>query len=141
MSYMPFCSVEVEFSNMQGLHDLINNCDESKHTLVVCDAFTTDIWGITEDIRRGMKSGHLAWVNKCPGNPTQQDVLDALKLVGELKPEQILAIGGGSTIDLSKAISAFYYLYYGRTVSLEEITQALRDKAYNTPHRRGNKKR
>ena len=135
MSYLPFCSVEVEFSNMQGLHDLINHCDASKRTLVVCDAFTTDIWGITEDIKKGIAAGHLAWVDKCPGNPTQQDILDALDRVGDLQPEQILAIGGGSTIDLAKAVSAFYYLYYGRKVSLEEITQALKDKAYTQPHR------
>ena len=135
MSYLPFCSVEVEFSNMRGLHDLINHCDASKRTLVVCDAFTTDIWGITEDIKKGIAAGHLAWVDKCPGNPTQQDILDALDRVGDLQPEQILAIGGGSTIDLAKAVSAFYYLYYGRKVSLEEITQALKDKAYTQPHR------
>lgn len=135
MSYLPFCSVEVEFSNMQGLHDLINHCDASKRTLVICDAFTTDIWGITEDIKKGIAAGHLAWVDKCPGNPTQQDILDALDRVGDLQPEQILAIGGGSTIDLAKAVSAFYYLYYGRKVSLEEITQALKDKAYTQPHR------
>lgn len=135
MSYLPFCSVEVEFSNMQGLHDLINHCDASKRTLVVCDAFTTDIWGITEDIKKGIAAGHLAWVDKCPGNPTQQDILEALDRVGDLQPEQILAIGGGSTIDLAKAVSAFYYLYYSRKVSLEEITQALKDKAYTQPHR------
>ena len=134
MNYIPFCSVEVEFSNMQGLHDLINNCDASKRTLVVCDAFTTDIWGITDDIKRGIAAGHLAWVDKCPGNPTQQDILDALDRVGDLKPQQILAIGGGSTIDLAKAVSAFYYMYLGRKVSLEEITAALKEKAYTQPH-------
>lgn len=136
MNYIPFCSVEVEFSNMQGLHDLINNCDASKRTLVVCDAFTTDIWGITDDIKRGIAAGHLAWVDKCPGNPTQQDILDALDRVGDLKPQQILAIGGGSTIDLAKAVSAFYYMYLGRKVSLEEVTKALKEKAYTQP---GNK--
>lgn len=135
MSYLPFCSVEIEFSDMQGLHDLINKCDASKRTIVICDAFTTDLWGITEDIKRGISAGHLAWVDKCPGNPTQQDILDALERVGDLQPEQILAIGGGSTIDLAKAVSAFYYLYLGRKVSLEEITQALKDKVYTQPHR------
>ena len=47
MSYLPFCSVEIEFSNMQGLHDLINECNKDKKTLVICDSFTTGLWDIT----------------------------------------------------------------------------------------------
>ena len=78
MSYLPFCSVEIEFSNMQGLHDLINECNKDKKTLVICDSFTTDLWDITKDIEAAMKLGHMAWIDKCPGNPTQQDILNAL---------------------------------------------------------------
>lgn len=136
MSYDPYCSVQIEFSNMQGLHDLINNCDESKKTLVLCDRFTTDIWGISDEIQAGVDKGYLAWVDKCPGNPTQKDIVDALEIVGDLNPTQIFAIGGGSTIDLAKAISAFYYMFKeeGIQADIPIVTEGLRNKTYTKPH-------
>lgn len=134
MGYDPFCSVEIEFSNMEKLHQLITECDHSQKTLVVCDRFTTDIWGITEEIEAGVSAGILAWVDKCPGNPTQQDIFNALHAVGDLNPTQILAIGGGSTIDLAKAVSAFYYLFKGQEITIPAITEALKNKSYTTPH-------
>lgn len=136
MSYDPYCAVEIEFSNMQGLHDIIDNCSEDKKTLVMSDKFTTDLWGITDEIQAGVDAGYFAWVSKCPGNPTQQDIIDALETVGDLNPTQILAIGGGSTIDLAKAISAFYYLFKekGIKADLNNITDALQNKTYTEPH-------
>ena len=134
MSYLPFCSVEIEFSNMQGLHDLINSCDDDNKTLIVCDAFTTDLWGITDEIKAKVAEGHAAWISKCPGNPNQQHVVDTLKAVGDLNPTKILAIGGGSTIDLSKAVSAFYHMIKGDDITVENITTALKEKTYTKPH-------
>lgn len=134
MTYSPFCSVEIEFSNMEGLHKLITDCDHNQKTLVVCDRFTTDIWGITEEIEQGVSEGILAWVDKCPGNPTQKDIFDALHTVGDLDPTQILAIGGGSTIDLAKAVSAFYYMFKGKEITIPLITEALKNKTYTAPH-------
>ncbi|WP_130862520.1 phosphonoacetaldehyde reductase [Bacilliculturomica massiliensis] len=131
--YNPFCSVEIEFSNMQGLHDLINTGGDKK-TLIVCDVFTTDIWGITDEIKAGVAAGHLAWVDKCPGNPTQQDVYNALMAVKELDPVQIIAIGGGSTIDLAKAVSAFHHLFKDEEITIPLITRALKEKSYTAPH-------
>lgn len=132
MSYLPFCSVEIEFSNMQGLHDLINECNKDKKTLVICDGFTTDLWDITKDIKAAMELGHMAWIDKCPGNPTQQDILNALKKVEDFDPEQIIAIGGGSTIDIAKAVSAFYDLLKKEEITLANITKALKEKTYAT---------
>ncbi len=136
MKYDPYCAVEIEFSDMQGLHDVINHCDESKKTLVMCDKFTTDLWGITDEIQSGVDAGYLAWVSKCPGNPNQQDIIDALEIVGDLNPTQILAIGGGSTIDLAKAISAFYYLFKEKGIKpdLDNVTDGLKNKTYTQPH-------
>lgn len=134
MSYFPFCSVEIEFSNMDGLHKLINDCNEDNKTLVICDSFTTDLWGITGDIETGISAGHLAWVKKCPGNPNQKDVMNALLAVGDLNPTQILAIGGGSTIDIAKAVSAFYYMLKKEEITIPNITKALQEKSYTKTH-------
>ena len=51
MKYNPFCSMEISFSNMKGLHDLITSVDHNMKTVVVADSFTTDLWNISDDIK------------------------------------------------------------------------------------------
>lgn len=134
MKYNPFCSVEISFSNMEGLHELLTSVDHNMKTVVVADAFTTDLWNISDDIKAGINAGNIAWVDKCPPNPTQEDVVRALDIVGDLNPTQIIAIGGGSTIDVGKAISAFYYMFKGKKVTIDMITEALETASYKKTH-------
>ena len=42
-------------------------------------------------------------------NPTVEQVQEGLKLAKELKPDILLAIGGGSVIDTAKSIAVGYY--------------------------------
>lgn len=134
MKYNPFCSVEISFSNIKGLHDLITSVDHNTKAVVVADSFTTDLWNITDDIKSGINAGNIAWVDKCTPNPTQEDVVRALERVGDLNPTQIIAIGGGSTIDLGKAINAFYYMFKDEMVTIDMITEAFKTGSYNKPH-------
>jgi len=39
MQYNPFCSIEISFSNMKGLRDLITSVDHNMKTVVVADSF------------------------------------------------------------------------------------------------------
>lgn len=134
MKYTPFCSVEIEFGNMQTLRDLINAHEDGERIAVVCDRFTTDMWEVTDLIEAGIKTGNMAWIDKCPSNPTPKEVVRAMEIVGDLKPTQILAIGGGSTIDVGKAISAFYYMFEGQKLTEDMVLEALKSKSYNEPH-------
>ena len=49
------------------------------------------------------------WVKGVVPNPTQETVMSAG--VYRERPELIIAIGGGSTMDLAKGISAFFRYY------------------------------
>ena len=42
------------------------------------------------------------WVNSIASNPDQKSVFTALKAVGDFQVKEIVAVGGGSTIDLAK---------------------------------------
>jgi len=134
MSYAPFCSVEIAFGNMQTLHDLINACSAEKKTLVICDRFTTDLWKITQDIEANVAVGNMVWIDHVPGNPTQREIVDALTAVKGVDPKEILAIGGGSTIDLAKGVSNFYELFKGKDITIEAVTELLRNGSYKVEH-------
>lgn len=41
-------------------------------------------------------------------NPTTAQVLEAIEKMGEFKPDTIIAVGGGSAIDLAKVATVFY---------------------------------
>lgn len=135
MKYKPFCSVEVKFDTLQGLVDLINSCSKEEPTVVVADRLTTDIWGISHCIDKGVKDGYVAWVDKCPSNPTQREVISALEIAGDLNPDKIIAIGGGSSIDVGKSISALYYIMKGKNPDISMITEAIKTGAYKTDNR------
>ena len=48
--------------------------------------------------------GKIEVYNKITNNPNLDSLIDGIKLVKQTKPELVLAIGGGSTIDTAKAI-------------------------------------
>lgn len=80
------------------------------------------------------KKYDLIWVDKVTSNPTQADVLSALEKVGNKVPTQIIAVGGGSSIDLAKAISATYEMYKGKKPTIDDITALIKQKTYkNNP--------
>lgn len=75
-------------------------------------------------------SVHL--VTEIPANPSVQDVADLLEALRqqEFDPEAILAIGGGSCMDLAKALSAFWRLPPSLSRSGDSVREGIHEKAY-----------
>lgn len=134
MSHVPFCSVEVQFGNMQTLHDMINDCGADRQVMVICDRFTTDLWGVTDEIQKHVTAGHMAWIDKIPSNPTQVEVFNGLKAIEHMDPVVVLAIGGGSTIDTAKGVCNFHHLFKGKEITIDAITELLRSGGYKAEH-------
>lgn len=61
-------------------------------------------------------------------NPTEVDIKNVVDKIEQL-PELIIALGGGSILDLAKAVSAFSYMIED-TTEVEEITAAIKIKKY-----------
>lgn len=89
---------------------------------------------MTADIERNVAAGNEFWMDTITPNPTQQDVYNGLKLIEGCDPDFILAIGGGSAIDTSKGISNFHYLFKGKEITIEAITDLLKSGAYKAEH-------
>ncbi|MEG0513280.1 MAG: phosphonoacetaldehyde reductase [Clostridia bacterium] len=135
--YTPFCPVDVRVAEKkEGLNAVRELLQGAKHKLLVlvprelCGTlslapFFTALQG----------DGHaVQLITEIPSNPTVNELfakLDALRCQAFL-PTTLLAIGGGSCMDMAKGISAMLHL--PNTQSLEGVRKAILEKAYCKEH-------
>lgn len=76
-----------------------------------------------------LKSTHqVSIITKSKNIPTTKEIKDILEEIKE-KPEIIVAVGGGSSIDIAKMIAAFWYLK-DRDYCIEDILVCIKTKEY-----------
>jgi alcohol dehydrogenase class IV len=68
--------------------------------------------------------------NKIPSNPTYGDIYDALIKCRKETPEVVIAVGGGSAIDMAKACTGLMYLNNKDNISQEDVLHSLKHKEY-----------
>lgn len=129
MNTNALCPIEILFRDKNYLMERIRSCGGEKRTVVVAERFTASLWGIEVILDEKVNEGAIFWLDKAIPNPTQADVIESIESIGDFQPNEIIAIGGGSSIDLSKAISAFYYLLKDG-VTAEKITEVIKSGAY-----------
>src|SRR5439155_21893780 len=62
--------------------------------------------GIADDVTAAAgEPGRLPWFDRCPPNPTEAAVLDATEAFRAGRCDGVVAIGGGSSIDLAKGVA------------------------------------
>jgi len=104
MSYQAFCSTEIVFSEKEEL--LVRLLSVKKNMVLVMSDSAAIRWELgafiqelTEQIEaRGLS---FTWISTIAANPTQEDILLALEQIGQRPVDAIVAIGGGSAIDLA----------------------------------------
>jgi len=72
----------------------------------------------------------LTWINTIPSNPTYINVHDALKISKGKSPEVVIAIGGGSTMDMAKACVGLTYLNDNNELSKKDVLDCVKTKEY-----------
>jgi len=82
-------------------------------------------WGLIDYLQSPSMPGR--WVSTFLPNPTQDSVFQVREEIGEFSADGLIAIGGGSTIDMAKAISALNTMGVG---SSDQIKQAIVEKTY-----------
>ena len=134
MNYKPFCSTEINFINKEETVQRLLSLNENNIVLVMSKlsakrwnmiSFTNKLKQKCEDL-----NGTLTWIDEISVNPTQEDIIESLYQIGDKKVDIIVAFGGGSSIDLSKGISAFYNPNRNKNYTVEEITNIIKDKSY-----------
>lgn len=134
MIYKPFCSTEIVFTDKETMIQRLFSLDVTNIVLVMSESSALR-WGMISFIDKLQSkcetlNGMLNWIKSVPANPTQEDIIKSLQQIGDKKIDIIIAFGGGSSIDLSKGISAFYSIEKNGNYSVEEITDSIKNKKY-----------
>lgn len=133
--YMPFSPVEINVLSkkdaLEYLDKLISR--EGEILLLASDRIITTL-GLEQWLSDVKKSASYIHLGKVPANPSVSDVYESLKALQKAKLVQIIAIGGGSCIDLAKAISALHYLIQEESLSKQTVYNVIKNKEYLVEH-------
>lgn len=72
----------------------------------------------------------LLWYDKSSSNPTHIDIFDILSKFKGITPDIVVAIGGGSTIDMAKSYVALNYLNSKKQLTKKDVLNCIKTKEY-----------
>ena len=138
-SFSPFCPVDVRILQKQegeaALRAAIAGC--AHRLLVLTTPSLCARLSLTALFTALQGDGHcLHLITTIPPNPTVEDLAAILTRLRQenFHPTCILAIGGGSCLDMAKGISALWHLPRAQAASPEWVRQAVRTGAYRQGH-------
>ncbi|HHW69948.1 MAG TPA: phosphonoacetaldehyde reductase, partial [Clostridiales bacterium] len=101
MNYKPFCETEILFTTKEGMENKLSSMDVKNIVLVMSES-SARRWNMDNFIN-GLKrkcesklKGNFIWIKSIATNPTQRDIFDALKQIGNTPIDAIFVFGGGS---------------------------------------------
>lgn len=125
-----FCSTEIRFLDRQnGIKFLLE--ETGKHPVLLLSKNGISRWGLESLVQLLKEKGDaFIWISDISENPTQKDIQTTLKTIDTTPVDTVIAIGGGSTIDIAKGICAFYEPTKNNSYSLDELTFRIQTKSY-----------
>ena len=103
---------------------------ERKNVLLFITSSNAKRSSLTEWIDELKKKTKITWIDQIPSNPTYTDLLHALCRDDYEVPDLVMAIGGGSTIDMAKSCVALWYLKDNFKLDASMILQSIKTKEY-----------
>lgn len=130
-NFSGFCPMEVRCMTKEEMKSYLGSFKKGIRVVLVSEKIIIESSKLDDMIKDMQNNYDLIWVTGVEPNPTQVTLLDAFEKIGKDKrPELIIAIGGGSTMDLSKGISAFYKYYIKEKLTITSMTARIKDKSY-----------
>lgn len=134
MDFKPFCNTDIRFINIEDMKQALLSIDMNNIVFVMSGSAVSRLGFesfIDElHIKCADNNGTLIWIKDLESNPTSINIYEALTQVGNKQVDIIIAVGGGSAIDLAKAISAFYKNDADVIYSVKEIKDSIINKNY-----------
>lgn len=134
MLYKPFCHTEIEFAKIHELKQIILSYT-SRNIVFIMSESSASRWDMNDlldqlKINCESRNGFFTWIKDVKANPTQNNITESLQQIGNRPIDLILALGGGSAIDLAKGISAFHNENRNNNLLPEEITNSIKNNKY-----------
>ncbi len=131
MQYQPFSPVDIRFTTLRQFPEELSSLAD-KRVLILADEGTFGRFKAScEGFERFIQEKKNRLICDIRSNPSVEDVCRNLNLLRhEDRYDCILAIGGGSCIDLAKAISALQGMADTHELEHEEAVEAIRQKAF-----------
>lgn len=134
MDYKPFCRTEIIFTNLQTLKKQLLSMNVVNIVLVMSESSVSryDMIPFIRNLQEKceVQKGTFTWVDTVTPNPNPGDIARCLMKIGDSQVDVIIAMGGGSAIDLAKAISAFHNGTSCFTCTADKIIDGIKNKRY-----------
>lgn len=137
--FSPFCPVDVRVlhktEGMLAVRDMLR--DQKHHLLALVPRLLCGPLALSPFFTALQGDGHaVQLLTDIPSNPSVEELCALLEELRRLDflPTVILAIGGGSCIDLAKGISALMRLPAPSTSTPDGVRAVIRDRAYVVAH-------
>lgn len=127
MNYKSFCSTELIICTQEQAENEMEKL-AGMSILLILSRSGAARWGLQGVIELLQSQNKVIWIDRHLNNPTPMDIYDALKLTEGINLDLILAVGGGSTIDLAKAVSALQAVE--KVPEIDEIIMAIENGSY-----------
>lgn len=121
-----FCSTEIQFTAKKDLVFCLNQI-VGKKTILLANEKRVREWGLDTDMEKYVETNHVLWIKQRYENLTEKNILECLREIEERNIDQIIAIGGGSILDLAKCLSALSGMNLQQP---GEIIEAIINKTY-----------
>ena len=125
-----FCPVEIRYVTMEVLKKSLLGLRTGINVVLLLDDSLQKTFGFEDMVQQLSHRYRLIHIDRINANPTQEDIVNAISRIGERKPDKIIAVGGGSTMDLAKAISALYSFLTVKYNTITTITNLICAKTY-----------
>lgn len=123
---------EIKLCDKTVFYDEVIDLIKGKSVLFFIEDFLIDKLELKEQLEAFKEKGNLFLVTNIPANPTDLDVFNTLKNISCEKADLIIAVGGGSTIDLAKACSGLWHLRQSGNYSLDTVTDVIANNDIKT---------
>ncbi len=134
-AFSPFSPVDIRVLNKTAGLDAVQTLLEGADGFaVLADASVLEKLRLAPFVEKLLASKKGVLLQEIPANPTAADVCRALHALAGRQVHALVAIGGGSCMDLAKAISALYHLLPGDRLSEESVLEAILQQDYKRPH-------
>lgn len=134
MSHKAFCETEIIFAKKEEMVNKILSFSKSNILLIMSESSVSrwKLYEFIEDIKSAcyLNNKKFVWIREVPQNPTQMDIVKTLKYIGNNKIDLIIAVGGGSSIDLAKVVSVFCDSKRNSNYTNEEISLKIKKQEY-----------